>query len=996
MKSNPIGIIYSDSKIDQNYATVVLESISSLETTQNLFLKQNIQYINQALFTNQFINILNNIYNSQNLYPAMDLINNLINFAKNKNQDLNNCNNPYLFLHYFLNVLEEEYEKAFGTKINLNQEFPSIDNAINLLNQIYQSQNFSFISKNYFFSIIINNNCNSCNSKIFKPAFKKTIDLNIDSFIQQNQGNAFSLDDCLQQYFSFRSSACQKCKQPNAQQARFIIKSGPVLIINLMRNNYTGEKDPNFKINLNIDISQYKSVKNEGNNKYTLKSYISFSQLGFFTDCFVKRDNMEGAWYRYMNKQQASITQDHLFTFQPILLFYESCDNQNNINNINPNINQNMNYQSQNNIQNNQINIQNNQNIQQNIQNNQNCMPNLNINQNINAQNNQMNQIDEKNFDIISNFPLDLRIFLMGQIHNFEFNLFSNVNNNQSNFQMNNNDINFQNQFNQESQFQNQFNQNNQNNNFMDPNNNVNNNMMNNMNQNLNNNFNQNMNQMNQNNVQNMNQMEQNNAQNMNQINQNNAQNMNQMEQNNAQNRNQMNQNNAQNMNLLNQNEEQNINNNQMNQNLNEEKYQNMSNPFFNQNSNQINQNINQNNNNNINVNVNNENNLNQNNENNMNNSNQKEIITTELAQKINPNLANLNINENVNISNLCPPNNNNNNIDQNIGNIQNQNQNINLEENRNNITGNVIGNPQNENQNNQNMNINPNENMNKNKDLNIPIQPNLQQNNMISNNINPNVLNNNINIPNQIPSLNVPKLENKDNNLVDTHNSPQSSHNKSDQNKNKINNEIPKHKPNQANIPINKNQNNINKLPQKAPNKINPIKKEEPKPIQKAQPKPEPKKEEKDLNQNPSGRRMSMQERIKLMQGGIKLNPAPQPAAPQKKFSKEAIANKFQNNAPKKEQMPMPMGGGFKDKMKNMQEMFAKKGGGFGAPRPSAQMMGMPHGLANMMANNNDNNMGGKPVVEERVDLEKKLDNIAVQKFKKKKSRVIFNPDNE
>ena len=139
----------------------------------------------------------------------------------------------------------------------------------------------------------------------------------------------------------------------------------------------------------------------------------------------------------------------------------------------------------------------------------------------------------------------------------------------------------------------------------------------------------------------------------------------------------------------------------------------------------------------------------------------------------------------------------------------------------------------------------------------------------------------------------------------------------------------------------------------------------------------------------------MSMQERIKLMQGGIKLNPAPQPAAPQKKLSKEAIANKFQNNAPKKEQMPMPMGGGFKDKMKNMQEMFAKKGG-FGAPRPSAQMMGMPHGLANMMANNNDNNMGGKPVVEERVDLEKKLDNIAVQKFKKKKSRVIFNPDNE
>ena len=256
--------------------------------------------------------------------------------------------------------------------------------------------------------------------------------------------------------------------------------------------------------------------------------------------------------------------------------------------------------------------------------------------------------------------------------------------------------------------------------------------------------------------------------------------------------------------------------------------------------------------------------------------------------------------------------------------------------------------------------------------------------------------MNNNINIQNQMPSSNAPQFTNKDNNMTDIDNSSQSSPNINDQNKNKINNEIPKQLQNQAKKPINTNQNNLNKIPQKAPNKINPVKKEEPKPINKAQPKPEPKKEEKDPYQYPAGRRMSMQERIKLMQGGIKLNPAPKPAAPQKKLSKEAIANKFQNNAPKNDQKPMPMGGGFKDKMKNMQEMFAKKGG-FGAPRPSAQLMGMPHGLANMMINNNDNNMGGqKPVVEEREDLEKKLDNIVVQKSKKKKSRVIFNPDNE
>ena len=958
MKSNPLGTIYSDSNYDQNYATVVLESISTLETTQNIFLKQNIQYINQALLTNQFITILNNIYNSQNIYPAMDLINNLNNYAINHNQDLNQCNNPYLFLHHFLNLLEEEYRKAFGTKVNLNQEFPAIDNAINLVNQIYQSQNFSFILKNYFFSIIMSNNCNSCKSTIIKPAFKKTIDLNVDSYIQQNQGSPFSLDECLQNYFSLRSTTCQKCKQSNVFQTRVILKSGPVLIINLMRNNYTGDKDPNFKINLNIDISQYKKDKNDGNNNYTLKSCISFSQLGFFTDCLVKRENMEGEWYRYMKKQQIAISQEKLFDFQPILLFYECCNNQNNINNTNLNINQNINYQNQNNLQNNQNNIQINQNMQQNIQNNlqnnQNYMSNLNINQNmnINVPNNRINDdIDEKIFDIISNFPLNLRILLMEQIHNFEFNLGSNINNNnnnnnQSNFTVNNNGMEFQSQFNQQSNFQNQFNPNNQNSNFMNTNNDIY-DQINNMNQNLNNNFEQNMSQMNQNNAQNM-------------------------------------------------------NNNQINQNLNKENYQSLSNPFFNQNPNQINdQNMNQNNNN-INVNVNNQNNLNQNNQNNESNMNinPKKEITTEIAKNINPKI---NINDNLvnNNDNLSLPSYNN--MGNNMGNIQNQNQNINLEENKNNqvelerhLGRNVNDNNQNQIQNNQNVNVNLNENMNKNNELNQRIQPNLQQNNIIPNNINPNVLNNNINIQNQMPSSNAPQFTNKDNNMTDIDNSSQSSPNINDQNKNKINNEIPKQLQNQAKKPINTNQNNLNKIPQKAPNKINPVKKEEPKPINKAQPKPEPKKEEKDPNQYPAGRRMSMQERIKLMQGGIKLNPAPKPAAPQKKLSKEAIANKFQNNAPKNDQKPMPMGGGFKDKMKNMQEMFAKKGG-FGAPRPSAQLMGMPHGLANMMINNNDNNKGGqKPVVEEREDLEKKLNNIAVQKFKKKKSRVVFNPDNE
>ena len=96
----------------------------------------------------------------------------------------------------------------------------------------------------------------------------------------------------------------------------------------------------------------------------------------------------------------------------------------------------------------------------------------------------------------------------------------------------------------------------------------------------------------------------------------------------------------------------------------------------------------------------------------------------------------------------------------------------------------------------------------------------------------------------------------------------------------------------------------------------------------------------------------------------------------------------------PIQEQKSMPKGSEFQNKMKNMQAMFIQKGG-FGAPRPSAQIMGMPHGFSNLMGNN-INNKGNGISVEKHEDLEKKLDKIVVQKNKKKKKKISFQDDNE
>ena len=919
MINNRLGAIFSEiNNPPQNYATTILESLASLETTRNIFLNQNFPYMNQTLITNEFRNIINNVYSSENPISAMNLINYLNKYALNHNQDLNQCNNPYTFLYYFLSMLEEEYNNAFQIDNNLNQEFPSIENASNYFKQIYDTPNISIISKNYCFSLVMTNFCNACKTTKSKPMIKKTIDLNIDSYLQMNNSGSLSLNECLNYYFNPKQiqSNCQNCNNSKPFQARVILKSGPVLIINLMRNNYTGVRDPNFTISYNLDLSQYKKDKNEGNNNYRLKSCLSYSNFGFFTDCYIKSDNFNGEWFRYMNKQ-AIINRDTLFGFQPVLLFYESIDNQNNnnnINNMNININQNMNY-------NEQINQQ-----------------NLNMN-NINIQNNQniiMNENNENILDIICNFPLNYNEVFGEQISNFDFNLDINsniINSPQSNLQMDNNFNNYQNQNNNNfgnvsSQQQNQYNDINQNNIVNMDNNNIN-------NQNLNNN------------------------------------------------------NFEPNLNLLHHYNDEDEKGETDLENINNDSNEISNNPFFN--ANQIlekNQNSNFLNNN-FNMDINMQSNLNQ-------NMNQSENLNNDINQNINinanPNLNNLNSNQNDN-NNILVQNNSSN---ENQNDFSDQNQNL-----QNNMSNNNFNNEiKNDIQQNLNMNIN--------SEKNNQMQPNFQQNNFMPKNNISNDMSNSMNsqedkkeIP-QMSSLSFPQEEMKNDIKSQINDSPQLIPNSNIEIQNKDVNEISQNIMNPIDMNINSNQNNFNpnlqiNIPHNISNEINEIKNEESNQINKELPKLENKIEsikigqKIELNKPPESQpeiKINIKEKEKLFAGGIKLNHPQENPLPKKKLNKDIIPK---IGPEKQESKPMNFGEGKPNKFKDFKAMLEKKGGMFGAPRPSAQMMGMPHGFAGMMNKKDQNNQG--PIFEENKDLVQKLDVIKVQK-KKKKAKIIFDDE--
>ena len=154
----------------------------------------------------------------------------------------------------------------------------------------------------------------------------------------------------------------------------------------------------------------------------------------------------------------------------------------------------------------------------------------------------------------------------------------------------------------------------------------------------------------------------------------------------------------------------------------------------------------------------------------------------------------------------------------------------------------------------------------------------------------------------------------------------------------------------------------------------------------------------------------MSMAERIKMMSSGPRM---PMPGRPNDPFKRHsAVENNIKFNPEavlKKEEKPNQdktkvrkeedKSASFKDNFNNMKKMLENKGMRMiGAPRPSAQIMGMPR-FDNFRQNNNTQNL---EIIEEKSDkmasgynpvddLEKKLENVVIKKDKKKKKKPTF-----
>ena len=401
-------------KSEETYASTVLQSLCILNSISSDFksYEPRPSASNNRKLTQAFKEFLYGNFNSINNSLFQDLIKIYNEYAQNINDAL--PHNPYNFLKHFIIFLNTEnnnikdvsffqlYEQQKRNVCN------SFDGSVSLFEEYCRNTQDSIISKNFYYSEIANIICNNCGTKIFNCSLNPLIEIDIQRYISQrppelSQSN-ITLKDCLNYYINSNPSTCPNC-QNNASMFKLLINDSKILIFYLNRNSHNGFNDINFDLELDVsDCFNKDKTKSKVYTKYDLRACLCYSgNYGYFVDYNIKGQN-GNIWFRF-NNQYKKISINELYVYEPIILIYESSENNKNYLRGN-----NLNQVSQNGFNNNQqpammaqMNMQMNNSNQVRVNNNNmnavnpmNQMSQMNQINNMNK-NNQMNQMNAMN-----------------------------------------------------------------------------------------------------------------------------------------------------------------------------------------------------------------------------------------------------------------------------------------------------------------------------------------------------------------------------------------------------------------------------------------------------------------------------------------------------------------------------------------------------------------------------------------------------------------------
>ena len=437
-----------------------------------------------------------------------------------------NANDSKDLVNFMLEEMNQELCKLYPKQNNNvnnqrnNMNINQLDkySILNLFKSDFSKNNNSIIAQNFFFITETKMKCLSCKTLKYNYQVLYLLEFPLEmvhKFCIQNNlkymdngKNYISLMSCFEHnrlptdFQGENQLYCNSCSRLSNSRCVSRLYSLPKTLIIILNRGRGKAFDctVDFPSELNL-------------NKYVLcpQSIICYKLTGVITHLgdsgmsghFIAfcKNRINNMWIRY-NDSLASVCQDQFNEYKigtPYILFYESCDDNNNVlfdgknvdcnsfksNSNNTNIMMNNNMQMNNMMMNNN-NIQNN-NMMMNSNMNMNTFNNMNNNMNLNPKTFNNNMNNNMNMNIFNN-NMNMKTFNNMNMNNFNNNMNNNMNAKTFNNNMNNNNMNM-------NTFNNNMNNDNMNmNNFNNANNNMNMNSFGNMNNNLNNNMNVNMN----------------------------------------------------------------------------------------------------------------------------------------------------------------------------------------------------------------------------------------------------------------------------------------------------------------------------------------------------------------------------------------------------------------------------------------------------------------------------------------------------------------------
>ena len=407
---------------EETYASTLLQSLSILDSISSDFKSHDPtpSASNNKKLTDAFKAFLYGNFNSINNSLFQDLIKIYNEYAQNTSDAL--LHDPYHFLKYFIMFLNTENNYVKDTSFfqlyeqQKRNACNNFDASVNLFEEYCRKTQNSIISKNFYYSEITNIICNNCGTNIFNCSLNPIIEIDIQRYISQFSQNNITLKDCLNYYINSNPTTCPNC-QNNACMFKLLINDSKTLIFYLNRNSHNGFNDINFDLELDVSNCFNKDkTKSKVYTKYDLRACLCYSgNYGYFVDYNIKGQN-GNIWFRF-NNQYKKISINELYTYEPIILIYESSENNknylggNNQNQINQNgfnnnqqqanmrqMNMQMNSLNQVRVNNNNLNAVNPMN-QMSHMNQMNSMSQINSMNQMNSMNrmNQMNQMNAMN-----------------------------------------------------------------------------------------------------------------------------------------------------------------------------------------------------------------------------------------------------------------------------------------------------------------------------------------------------------------------------------------------------------------------------------------------------------------------------------------------------------------------------------------------------------------------------------------------------------------------